>query len=294
MTKTEWRLPDIPRLSNELAYKEWKAQVMFHLDWFKLTKYVKEDVPVPVRTAGESDEDFADRLLDDQSDRLQTYGIIRGKIEPVIERLYQAGYDEDNRNPKVLWDAIKESIGKATGSSTGAMVIELSSMKSEDYTTLHRYLQRVSYLRSALSATGITFQDDVVRYWVVNGIKKQYPVLHGNLNIYSSLKHVTLGEVLKSLTDKANEEDTNLALANTKTAPSTASNKDEGKGQDKDKKPRGPGGGPFCQTCKARHKPEQHYHDKCKRYCYDHESLRRRGRDTDTSEGMTSARATTG
>ncbi len=46
MPKTlEWKLPDIPRLTGEIAHKEWKTQVEFHLDWFKIAEYATQGVP---------------------------------------------------------------------------------------------------------------------------------------------------------------------------------------------------------------------------------------------------------
>ncbi len=66
------------------------------------------------------------------------------------------------------------------------MIIDISTVKSEDYAFIHQYLPRITPLRISPVRSNLwmssMIQDQLVGAWNVEGIKTQYPVLYGNLH----------------------------------------------------------------------------------------------------------------
>ncbi len=127
-------------------------------------------------------------------------------------------------------------MAKTGASSISSMMIELSGIKSTNYPTLHAYLQRMTVLRNKLESAALPISDAWITTWLVHGIKDQYNSLHEILKIQGTLTYLSLGDIQPYLFDKADEEETKLALAGPKMNPAPArsgyTNNNAGRGQE--------------------------------------------------------------
>ncbi len=102
-----------------------------------------ENTKIPKQEDGESDEAFDKRQKQFIRDKLQILIIIDSTIaKPVMKKLRHAGYDEDQEDPKVLWDTVMRIIPSTTKKSSFAMIRKLLQMRLENFDGLPMFLNK--------------------------------------------------------------------------------------------------------------------------------------------------------
>jgi hypothetical protein len=84
--------------------------------------------------------------------QLASWTVIRNSIEPVLKHLEANGYNDDNRDPHILYTAVQNTIKRVNASSKQAVMDELSEIRPSNYPTILDFHLRFVELRREPSA----------------------------------------------------------------------------------------------------------------------------------------------
>jgi hypothetical protein len=126
-------------LKGEENLKEWKCNLLEHLELQRLNEFVLDGVDP-------SNEEDKKAYLRWYEKRLKVRLMIVDFIQPIHETLENYGWDrEKDRDPKAFYDLILRYIPKASEDVIEDLVIEWNAFKPKS--TLEDYLREVSILR---------------------------------------------------------------------------------------------------------------------------------------------------
>jgi hypothetical protein len=129
-------------LKGEKNLKEWKCNLLKHLELQRLDEFVLDGVDPP----NEKDEETYLRWYEK---KLKIRLIIVDFIQPIYKTLENYGWNrERDRNPKAFYDLILRYIPKASEDVIKNFVIEWNALKPKS--TLKDYLRKATILRHRL------------------------------------------------------------------------------------------------------------------------------------------------
>ncbi|KAK3356940.1 hypothetical protein B0T25DRAFT_566269 [Lasiosphaeria hispida] len=189
-------LSEIPLLTGEDNFREWKSMVLLHLKYFGLDGFVKKAEKGPA--------DPTARELWTQK-KTHAYSIIRGKLGAIFWRLQPEtidGKDGEDFEPHSLWNKIiKHVVSDASEEHIHTLVIELATIKSENFSTLQEFIDRAMRLESA----GFHLDNRFMQSFVLEGLKPHNEDWVDDLTTQMDLGLDYEG-FMKQITTAANEE----------------------------------------------------------------------------------------
>lgn len=100
------------------------------------------------------------------------YSILKASITPVIDLIKSNGWNNNNnKDPKVLWDTINQAIPKISAEGWSSLIAEISNLNIKDYDSLRAHLSRFHFIKNKLAGLEITACDKVYQTWLLKGLK---------------------------------------------------------------------------------------------------------------------------
>ncbi|KAK3946960.1 hypothetical protein QBC32DRAFT_366099 [Pseudoneurospora amorphoporcata] len=142
-----------------------------------LKPYITTTIPTPeVKAATKTEDEKA--LAKWHIDRAKVMGVIHSTInnDNIQSILIINGWDEDNDDPKYLFDLIRNSISSVTNEAKSDVLNEYQTLKRASFTSLESFLMRYQALRKRMKDVGYFINDNVELTNLFNAIKHSYPV----------------------------------------------------------------------------------------------------------------------
>jgi hypothetical protein len=230
MAGDEMDLPKLKELKGEKNLSEWNSLLRLHLTYHGLLDYITIGIP---GTTPETIKNGVKVMLFLQSS-LST---------EIRERLINGGVREDETDPKAFYDSIMRILPDASENAIQELMEEFCHMKRRNFTTFHKYLERLQFLRRRLKELVPNLHDDVC-VWIAFGGIKEY-AFYTHLMIQQKENKLTWEKFTRDLTVEANRESADPALllqkngaSNGKTGTQTTGKNNNQTGQGKkEKKP---------------------------------------------------------
>jgi len=159
MAGDEMDLPKLKELKGEKNLSEWNSLLRLHLTYHGLLDYITIGIP---GTTPETIKNGVKVMLFLQSS-LST---------EIRERLINGGVREDETDPKAFYDSIMRILPDASENAIQELMEEFCHMKRRNFTTFHKYLERLQFLRRRLKELVPNLHDDVCVWIAFGGIKE--------------------------------------------------------------------------------------------------------------------------
>lgn len=189
-------LPKLKELKGEKNLQEWKKLLLLHLSYHDLEKYILEAV---VATPA------------NKKDRIKVLLFIQSSLSTdVQERLMNGGSKADEMDPKVLYEDILRIVPAASENAIAELMEEFCQIKRNKFTTFHKFLERVQYLRRRLKELIPTLSDEVCVWIALAGIKEYQFYTH--LMVQQKEGKLTWETFTREMLVEANREGANTTL----------------------------------------------------------------------------------
>jgi hypothetical protein len=196
MAGDDMDLPKLKELKGEKNLQEWKRLLMLHLNYHDLDKYILEDVLATPAN---------------KRDRVKVLLFIQSSLSAdVLERLTNGGSSAEEMNPKILYEDILRIVPAASENAIAELMEEFTHIKRAKFTTFHRFLERVQYLRRRLKELIPSLTDEVCVWISLAGIKEYQFYTH--LMVQQKEGKLTWEKFTTELMVEANREGADTSL----------------------------------------------------------------------------------
>ena len=259
--KMEWLMPKIPNLKGEENLEEWDRLIKSHLRLHKCLDFVKTGSKIPTIVADENEADFQERLELWEDRRTRTFIVIETSASAVMTIIKNNGYDVDNEDPKILYDAIHRTLSKTSSESITTLIRELINVNTDKFESLQKYLDRVLFIDDKLTRSNIVMPKELISTVLLKGMEKSYARETSHLSMALDLNQINY-QTLKERLQTIAREEKSMSLANVR-APQPANNNNNGGNT-------GRGGKPKvqqiqCTQCNRQHPYGRPFHAPCGR-----------------------------
>ena len=272
-----YTVPPVPKLKGRENLRTWETLLEANAVEFGFENHYKASIPEPESipedaTTAQKDE-YKKEYKRWRLCNWRAWTVIRNSIEPVLKHLEANGYNDDNRDPYILYTAVQNTIKRVNASSKQAMMDELSEIRASNYSTIRDFHLRFVELRRELSTLNQIYDDD----WCVNRIMKamesvnprwveaaKFQQMGGTFTYTLCLEHLTrLGdeETMRfQLSATANDRPKHHNSSNLQspTSKQNQSSSHSANSNNNKKNERW-----FCERHKKWHSKDTQYHDKC-------------------------------
>ncbi|KAL2020851.1 hypothetical protein VTK56DRAFT_7842 [Thermocarpiscus australiensis] len=159
---TKLELPPIPLLKGEANFEEWRNAAEIHAQWFELEGFLDGSEVCPATATSEQEETFRRR-------KLLAYSMIKYSITPVIDFVKSSGWQQENEDPKTLWDIVNKTIPSISNEHWTALIEKISTMDVERYSDLEAYLRHFHRLNDKLKAVDIVIPEKRLVAYLLRG-----------------------------------------------------------------------------------------------------------------------------
>jgi hypothetical protein len=196
MAGDEMDLPKLKELKGEKNLQEWKKLLLLHLSYHDLDQYILEDIAATPAN---------------KKDRIKVLLFIQSSLSAdVQERLTNGGSKAEEMDPKVLYDDILRIVPAASENAIAELMEEFCKIKRSKYTTFHKFLERVQYLRRRLKELIPTLADEVCVWIALAGIKEYQFYTH--LMVQQKEGKLTWEKFTNEMLVEANREGADTSL----------------------------------------------------------------------------------
>ncbi|KAJ4344224.1 hypothetical protein N0V85_009810, partial [Neurospora sp. IMI 360204] len=164
-------------LKGESNLDAWARALKVQLASLGLKPYITTTMPAPeVKAATKTEDEKA--LAKWHMDRAKVMGVIHSTInnDNIQSILMINGWDEDNDDPKYLFDLIRNSISSVTNEAKSDVLDEYQTLKRASFASLESFLMRYQALRKRVKDVGYIIDDNVELTNLFNAVKHSYPV----------------------------------------------------------------------------------------------------------------------
>ncbi|KAK3349532.1 hypothetical protein B0T25DRAFT_582452 [Lasiosphaeria hispida] len=203
----------IPVLRGEDNIERWQGDLLRHLEWDDLEKYIQKDIDTPI-------EDDAEARKEWKRDRIQVCCMINDSLtDPAIKHLLKAnGHQTMANDPKKLYDLMVRCVTKTTKSSLFRIVKEYNNIKHKSFATLLNFITKHQALKDkvdqALKLQDTKYADLLHLTALINSIKDSYPTKYMLWKDKFNSNNLTYQTLSSLLMDKANTKAMIPAFAN--------------------------------------------------------------------------------
>jgi len=273
----KYTVPPVPKLKGRENLRTWETLLEANAVEFGFENHYKATIPepnpIPENASTAQKEEYKKEHKRWRLCNWRAWTVIRNSIEPVLKHLEANGYNDDNRDPFILYTAVQNTIKRVNASSKQAMMDELSEIRASNYPTILDFHLRFVELRRELSALKQIYDDD----WCVNRVMKAMESV--NPRWVEAAKFQQMGGTftytlcLEHLTRLGDEETMRLQLsatANDRPKHQNSSNLQSptNRQNQSSSHPANPNNNKknerwFCERHRKWHSKDTQYHDKC-------------------------------
>ncbi|KAK3948772.1 hypothetical protein QBC32DRAFT_190258, partial [Pseudoneurospora amorphoporcata] len=154
-------------LKGESNLDAWARALKVQLASLGLKPYITTTIPAPEKA-----------LAKWHMDRAKVMGVIHSTInnDNIQSILMINSWDEDNDDPKYLFDLIRDSITSVTNEAKSDVLDEYQTLKRASFASLESFLMRYQALRKRVKDVGYFIDDNVELTNLFNAVKHSYPV----------------------------------------------------------------------------------------------------------------------
>ncbi|KAL8290954.1 hypothetical protein RB600_006432 [Gaeumannomyces tritici] len=165
----------IPELLGPSNLEAWKRTVKVHLTASRNIAFIGPNTPL--KPQGAEDSDDVGKWL---SRRTMTWYSMRSTIDKVVVELEKNNWDrrkdDEDQNPKALWDKVLETIGKTADSRVDDLIDEHYSLTVEKFRgDVKKYTDRWLEVKQALDQAEVVIPQRALMRSLVNGLSSSYP-----------------------------------------------------------------------------------------------------------------------
>jgi hypothetical protein len=129
---------------------------------------------MPTLMDNEDKVDFQKRLKFWKDLKIRTFIIIDSNAYSVIKILKNHSYNMNNKDPKVLYDAIYRILTKTSIDSITTFIRELINININKFELLQRYLDYILFIDNKLIKSDIKMPKELISIVLLKGIEKSY------------------------------------------------------------------------------------------------------------------------
>ncbi|KAJ9139214.1 hypothetical protein NKR23_g8113 [Pleurostoma richardsiae] len=158
--------PNIPFLLGTKNLEEWKNKIMHAMAYNNLERHMRDYIAQP---GGAAEAAVWHR------ERLNARILIKTSLALIRDMLVAEGWDEDEPDPKLLFEAIGDLTAAMDELPVSTLMNELCHIDCLDFSSLAKYQSRAVFLKHILAQMDCSFSDTALTWVVINGLENKYP-----------------------------------------------------------------------------------------------------------------------
>jgi len=199
----------IPDLQGQVNFSEWREMVQLRLSQYELQGFIDGTAIRPTKSAPDWEKEAHRR------NKRAVFDLLYESTSPVRNQIQMASWNDNGKfDPKRLWEAAEKTINKLSVAESHHLIQELLRIDQQNYSDLQTYIDRFMHLVARLGGVGITFNDNVLRSVMLEGLKSFNSDWVLLLESHLELWTLTYHGLLNLVTAKANEQALGIAAAN--------------------------------------------------------------------------------